>query len=114
MEDRAPPFLSSGIQRLMYYRQAYPSLVSVFHPITPDNCHTKKSAILEPLFSLCNFVFSLALFSSCPWSSRVAGLGCTFVIDQLPSLAGIPSTITQITSRSTPLIVVIADREFLP
>jgi hypothetical protein len=23
------------------------------------------------------------LFSSCPWSSRVAGLGCIFVVDQL-------------------------------
>jgi hypothetical protein len=27
------------------------------------------------------------LFSSCPWSSRVVGLGCIFVVDQLPSLA---------------------------
>jgi hypothetical protein len=29
------------------------------------------------------------LFSSCPWSSRVAGLGCIFVVDQLPSLAAV-------------------------
>jgi hypothetical protein len=26
-EDRAPPFISNGNQRLRYYRQAYPSLV---------------------------------------------------------------------------------------
>jgi hypothetical protein len=39
--DRASPFLSSGIQSLRYYRQVYPSLVYVFHPITPENCHKK-------------------------------------------------------------------------
>jgi hypothetical protein len=99
-EDRAPPFISSGNQRLRYYRQAYPSLVCSI---------ILYSAVLEPLFSLCNFVFRPALFNLCPWSSRVAGLGFVFIIVQphhrcVFVSAAIPSTITQIPSRYIPLL----------
>jgi hypothetical protein len=69
----------------------YSSTPSCSSPYVPSSYNSRKlpykkkySAVLEPLFSLCNFVFRLALFSLCPWSSRVASLGFVFISPRQP------------------------------
>ncbi len=69
------PFISSGNQRLRYYRQAYPSLsVSEFSVIIQNKAHRKnKSSSSFPCpkakFSLCIFsFFESASLSLCPLS----------------------------------------------